>query len=159
MNTSLKAAAGVTALAATLALSGCNTGAPMNNAQTGAIAGSVLGGIVGNQFGKGDGKRVAAIAGAILGGYIGGQMGQRMDAQDRGYIGNAVNTGQPARWQNANTGYSYTATPGQVYQANYQGQPTSCRPVFVDGYIDGRVERIQMNACRAPNGQWQATQG
>lgn len=157
MNTSLKAVTGMTALAATLAISGCNTGAPMSNAQTGAIAGSVLGGIVGHQFGKGDGKKAATIAGAVIGGYIGGQMGQRMDMQDRSRLNQVVHSGRPASWQNQNTGYSYTATPGRVYQANYQGQNTTCRPVYVDGYIDGRLERIQMNACRAPNGQWQAT--
>jgi hypothetical protein len=39
-------------LASTL-LVGCG-GAPMNNAQTGAIAGSVLGGVVGHQFGGGE---------------------------------------------------------------------------------------------------------
>ena len=68
-------------LASTL-LVGCG-GAPMNNAQTGAIAGSVLGGVVDHQFGGGeDGKTAATVVGAVAGGMIGGQMGA---TQDRAY--------------------------------------------------------------------------
>ncbi len=64
-------------LAAAL-LSGC--GAPMNNAQTGAIAGSVVGGVIGHQFGRGEGNDVATATGAIAGGIIGSQMGAAQDA-------------------------------------------------------------------------------
>lgn len=63
-------------LASTM-LVGC--GAPMSNAQTGAITGSVLGGVAGHQFGKGEGKNVATVAGAIAGGVIGGQIGATQD--------------------------------------------------------------------------------
>ncbi len=138
-------------LAVTLTLAGCGGGAPMNNATTGAIAGSVLGGVVGHQFGEGDGKDLATIAGAVLGGYIGSQMGSQYDRQ---YLGQAVATGSPVSWQNPQTGYRYTATPGQTYRTS---TAQVCRPVNVTGYIDGRAENIQMRACRQPNGQWTTT--
>lgn len=138
-------------LAATLTLTGCGGGAPMNNATTGAIAGSVLGGVVGHQFGEGDGKDLATIAGAVLGGYIGSQMGSQYDRQ---YLGQAVATGNPVSWQNPQTGYRYTATPGQTYRTS---TAQVCRPVNVTGYIDGRAENVQMRACRQPNGQWTTT--
>lgn len=150
----------ISGLAAVMTLTGCGgpTGMPVaNNAQVGAISGSVLGGAIGKQFGKGSGKDLATIVGAVIGGYIGGNMGTQMDAQDRAQLGTAVNTGRPASWTNPSTGNRYTANPGPVYQANYQSQPTVCRPVYIDGYIDGRLERVQMKACKGTNGQWQAT--
>lgn len=159
MKTRLTKIFAVAGLASTLTLAGCGGagGLPVNNAQTGAIAGSVLGGAIGKQFGKGDGKHLATVLGAVLGGYIGGNFGSQMDARDRAQIGTAVTQGRPVQWQNPNTGNRYTANPGPVYQANYQNQQTVCRPVYLDGYIDGRLERIQMKACKGPNGQWQAT--
>ena len=118
--------------------------------------GAVLGGVAGNQFGKGDGKIAATIAGTMIGSYIGGQMGAQMDAYDRQQVGNAIATGRPAQWQNQSTGYSYTATPGNIYNSTYQGQQAACRPVTVMGYINGQPQQINMNACRGANGQWQA---
>ncbi len=132
---------------ASILLAGC-VGAPMNNSQTGAIAGSVLGGVIGHQFGEGEGNTVATIAGTILGGYLGSQIGSQYDRQQLGY---AVSSGNPVSWQNQQTGYRYTATPGQTYTTNTN---QVCRPVNVVGYIDGRQENIQMRACRQPNGQW-----
>ncbi|TXH73440.1 MAG: glycine zipper 2TM domain-containing protein [Thiothrix sp.] len=140
-------------LATSFALAGCN---PPNNAQGGAMMGAVLGGVAGNQFGKGDGKIAATIAGTMLGSYIGGQIGASMDAYDQQQVGSAIYSGRPATWQNPNTGYTYTATPGNIYNSNYQGQQTACRPVTVVGYINGQQQNIQMNACRGANGQWQA---
>lgn len=135
---------------ATVLLAGCGGGAPMNNAQTGAIVGSVLGGVVGNQFGDGEGNTVATIAGTILGGYLGTQMGSQYDRQQLGY---AVSSGSPVSWQNPQTGYRYNATPGQAYTTSNN---QVCRPVNVVGYIDGQQQNIQMQACRQPNGQWTA---
>lgn len=128
-------------------LAGCGGGAPMSNETGGAIAGSVLGGVIGHQFGQGDGNTAATIAGTVLGGYIGSRIGSQYDRQ---YVGQAVTTGRPVSWQNPDTGYRYTATPGRTYTTNSQ----VCRPVHVAGYIDGRQENIQMTACRQPNGQW-----
>ncbi|WP_020560387.1 glycine zipper 2TM domain-containing protein [Thiofilum flexile] len=141
-------------LTATL-LVGCGGGmAPASNAQTGAITGSVLGGVIGHQFGKGDGKNAATVVGAILGGYIGGNIGAQFDTQDQAYLNNSLASGRPATWQNPNTGYSYTATPGPVYQTTYQNQPAVCRPATVQAVIDGRVQNVQMKACRGSDGQW-----
>ena len=138
-----------TALLSTLLISGCGS---MNNTQGGTITGAVVGGIVGNQIGKGLGNDVATVAGAVLGGYIGGQVGAQMDANDRQYVGQAVNSGRPVAWQNPNTGYRYNAQPGPVYRVNN----TVCRPVTVVGYIDGRQQNVQMRACQNGRGQWQA---
>ncbi|HPY40463.1 MAG TPA: glycine zipper 2TM domain-containing protein [Thiolinea sp.] len=140
-------------LATSFVLAGCN---PPNNTQGGAMMGAVLGGVAGNQFGKGDGKIAATIAGTMIGSYVGGQMGAQMDNYDRQQVGSAIYSGRPATWQNPNTGYNYTATPGATYTSNYQGQQTACRPVTVVGYINGQQQNVQMNACRAANGQWQA---
>lgn len=133
-----------------LILTGCNG----SNAQIGSTTGAVIGGVIGKQLGKGNGKTVATIAGTIIGSQIGGMIGAQMDAQDHQYVDNAVYTGQQTSWQNQQTGHSYTATPGNTYNANYQGQQTVCRPVTVVGYIDGQQQNIQMNACRDSNGQW-----
>ncbi|MGB0847653.1 MAG: glycine zipper 2TM domain-containing protein [Thiolinea sp.] len=137
-----------------LMLTGCNT----TNERMGATTGAVLGGVIGHQFGKGRGKTAATIAGTIIGSQIGGNIGAQMDARDRQYVNNAVYSGQQTSWQNQQTGHRYTATPGNVYNANYQGQQTVCRPVTVVGYINGQQQNIQMNACRDSSGQWQATQ-
>ncbi len=137
-----------------LILVGCNG----TNAQIGSTTGAVLGGVIGKQLGKGRGNTVATIAGTIIGSQIGGMLGAQMDPQDRQYVNNAVYSGQQASWQNPQTGHSYTATPGNVYNANYQGQPSVCRPVTVVGYINGQQQNIKMNACRDSSGQWQATQ-
>lgn len=134
------------------------TGCQANNAQIGSTTGAVLGGVLGNQVGKGRGKTAATILGTIIGSSIGGSIGRNMDAQDQQYVNNAVYSGQQTSWKNPNTGYSYTATPGQVYNANVQGQQTVCRPVTVVGYIDGQQQNIQMNACRDGSGQWRATE-
>lgn len=151
-NTTLK-------IAATLALSGLIlTGCNGSNAQLGSTTGAVIGGVIGKQIGKGRGNTAATIAGTIIGSQIGGMIGAQMDSQDRQYVNNAVYSGQQTSWQNQQTGHRYTATPGQVYNANYQGQQTVCRPVTVVGYIDGQQQNIQMNACRDGSGQWQATQ-
>lgn len=137
-----------------LVMTGCNA----NNAQIGSTTGAVLGGVIGNQIGKGNGKTAATILGTIIGSSIGGQIGRNMDAQDRQYVNNAVYSGQQTSWQNPNTGYRYTATPGQVYNTTTtQGQPTVCRPVTVVGYIDGQQQNVQMNACRDNTGQWRST--
>ena len=138
------------ALMTTVFMAGCTE---MTNTQGGTITGAVVGGIVGNQIGEGTGRDVATIAGAVLGGYIGGQVGAQMDANDRQYVGQAVNSGRPVAWQNPSTGARYNAQPGTVYRVN---STTVCRPVNVVGYINGRQENVQMRACQTRSGQWQA---
>ena len=146
-------------IAATVALSGLIlVGCNASNSQLGSTTGAVIGGVIGKQLGKGRGNTVATIAGTIIGSQIGGMIGAQMDNQDHQNVDNAVYTGQQTSWQNQQTGHRYTATPGNVYGANYQGQQTVCRPVTVVGYINGQQQNIQMNACKGSNGQWQATQ-
>jgi len=138
-----------------LVLTGCNA----NNAQMGSTTGAVLGGVIGHQMGKGKGKTAMTILGTMVGSAIGGNIGRQMDGQDKQYVNNAVYSGQQTSWQNQQTGHSYTATPGQVYNhTTQQGQQTVCRPVSVVGYVDGQQQNIQMNACRDSNGQWRSTQ-
>jgi uncharacterized protein YcfJ len=150
MKHSMKRIVAGAAIVATSVLAGCGGGAPMNNATTGAIAGSVIGGVIGHQFGRGDGNDAATIAGAILGGYIGSQMGSQYDRQ---YLGQAVTTGRPVSWQNPETGYRYTATPGQTYTNNNR----VCKKVMVTGYSNGAPQNVQMTACQQADGSW-ATQ-
>ncbi|MCB1620773.1 MAG: glycine zipper 2TM domain-containing protein [Thiothrix sp.] len=140
------------ALIASVSLAGC---VPASNAQLGSTTGAVLGGVLGNQVGKGNGKVAATIAGTIIGSAIGGQIGAQWDAYDQQNVNNAVYTGQPKAWQNPNNGYSYTATPGNVYQSTYQGYNTECRPVTVAARLpNGQYQNIQMNACRDGSGVW-----
>lgn len=128
---------------------------PPNNEQAGSMMGAVMGGVAGHQFGKGDGKVAMTVLGTMVGSYLGAQYGAMFDAQDRQYLSNSFQSGQPTSWRNSNTGYSYTATPGPAQPMNYQGYQTVCRPATVTAMIDGRPQQVQMRACRGPNGQWQ----
>ena len=146
-------------IAATVALSGLIlVGCNASNSQIGSTTGAVLGGVIGKQLGKGRGNTAATIAGTIIGSQIGGMLGAQMDNQDRQYVDSAVYTGQQQTWQNPQTGHSYQATPGNIQNVTYQGRQTQCRPVTVVANINGQPQNMQMNACKAPNGQWQATQ-
>lgn len=127
----------------------------MSNQDVGTVSGAVIGGLVGSRFGGGSGQLVAIGAGTLAGAYIGGQIGRSMDAQDRARMNSAFENnvvGQPAYWQNPNTGASYDVVPTQNVTVN--GNPY-CREYSSTAIIAGKKQQVYGTACRMPDGTWQ----
>jgi surface antigen len=138
-------------LATALSVAGCEN---MNNQDVGTLSGAALGGLIGSRFGGGSGQLVAIGAGALAGAYIGGAIGRNMDQQDRArmnyaFENNAV--GQPAYWQNPQTGVSYDVVP--VRNVDYQGNQY-CREYRSTAIIAGKRQEVYGTACRQPDGSW-----
>ncbi len=135
-----------------LSFSGCATHQGEQE-QSGMIIGGVLGGLLGSQVGRGDGRTAAIIIGTLAGTAIGGSIGQSMDETDRMKTNHSletVRTGVPSRWQNPDTGNSYTVTPTNTYET--EGAP--CREYTIDATIGGKQEEVYGTACRQPDGSW-----
>lgn len=138
-------------LAAALALAGCASSGP--NQQAGTIIGGVLGGVLGAQVGKGDGRTAAIIAGSLAGAAIGGSIGRTMDDNDRRRVAETlegVRTGVPNTWRNPDTGAQYSVTPTRTYETS----SGPCREFTTEAIIDGKREKIYGTACRQPDGSW-----
>jgi surface antigen len=130
---------------------GCTTGPTKE--QTGTVLGGVLGGVLGSQVGSGRGQTAATIIGAIAGGVLGGSLGRTMSENDRLKAAQALETtptGQPAVWNNPDSGQRYTVTPTRTYEAS----DGPCRDYRVNGTIDGRAEEVHGTACRQSDGNW-----
>jgi surface antigen len=139
-------------LLTTLTLTSCDN---MNNQDVGTVSGAVIGGLVGSRFGGGAGQMVAVGAGAVAGAYIGGQIGRSMDVQDQAQMRQAFEynaVGQPAYWQNTNTGAVYDVTP--VRNISYEGNPY-CREYRSTAVIGGQHQQVYGTACRQADGTWQ----
>jgi surface antigen len=122
--------------------------------ETGVLTGGVLGGAVGS--GVSHGRPEGIIVGSVLGALIGGTIGGAMDEQDRRYAYHALEynrTQEPYSWRNPDNGNRYTVTPTRTYETN-AGQ--YCREYETDAVIDGHRDRVYGNACRRPDGSWQA---
>lgn len=120
----------------------------------GTVSGGVIGGLVGSQFGKGGGQLLAVGAGALAGAFIGGAIGKNMDDTDRMKMNQALETqavGQPAYWQNANTGANYTVTPTK--NVTVDGNQY-CREYRTTAIISGKKQQMYGTACRQPDGAW-----
>ncbi|MES2219293.1 MAG: RT0821/Lpp0805 family surface protein [Pseudomonadota bacterium] len=133
-------------------LIGCDS---MNNQDVGTVSGAVIGGLVGSRFGSGAGQMVAIGAGSVAGAYLGGQIGRSMDMADRARMNNAFENnavGQPAYWQNNNTGVTYDVTPTR--NISYEGNPY-CREYHSTAIIAGKNQQIYGTACRKPDGSWE----
>lgn len=120
----------------------------------GTVSGGVIGGLVGSQFGKGSGQLLAVGAGALAGAFIGGAIGKNMDDTDRMKMNQALETqavGQPAYWQNANTGANYTVTPTK--NVTVDGNQY-CREYRTTAIISGKKQQMYGTACRQPDGAW-----
>ena len=143
----------ITALmAATLAVSGCQTTGGENQ-QAGMIIGGILGGVLGNQVGRGDGRTAAIIVGTLIGSHIGGSIGRSMDETDRlktAHSLETVRTGVPTRWRNPDTGNQYTVTPIKTYET----RSGPCREYTVDAVIGSKKEKVYGTACRQADGSW-----
>jgi surface antigen len=134
-----------------VALVGCEN---VSNQDVGTVAGGVAGGLLGSQFGGGNGKLLAVGAGALAGAFIGGAIGKNMDANDRRNMNQALESntvGQPAYWQNQNTGNSYTVVPTK--NVSVDGNQY-CREYRTTANVAGKAQQVYGTACRQPDGSW-----
>ncbi|MHB0917159.1 MAG: RT0821/Lpp0805 family surface protein [Thiobacillus sp.] len=141
----------VAPLVAALALTGCATEGPRE--QAGTIIGGVLGGVLGAQVGGGHGRTVAIIAGALAGSAIGGAVGESMDDNDRRKVAETlegVRTGVAAAWINPDTGVQYSVTPTRTYDT----AAGPCREFTTGAIIGGKRETVYGTACRQADGSW-----
>lgn len=128
----------------------------INNQDVGTVAGGVAGGLLGSTIGQGDGRLVAIAAGTLAGAMIGGAVGKNMDDNDRARMNQALesnNAGQPAYWQNRNTGNTYRVTP--VKNVTVNGNKY-CREYRTTANIAGKTQQMYGTACRQPDGSWKA---
>jgi len=139
-------------LLASIGLTGC---ANTTNQDMGTLAGGVAGGLLGSQFGSGSGQLVAIGVGTLAGAFIGNKLGQSMDESDKQKMTSTFENnqaGQPAYWQNRNTGASYTVTPTQDVTINGNQY---CREYRSVAMIAGKRQQMYGTACRQPDGTWQ----
>lgn len=131
----------------------------------GAGVGAVAGTGIGSLFGEGGGKTAATIAGALIGGLVGSEIGRTMDENDRYRAGQATQraletypSGRVASWNNPDSGYSGTVTPGRMTGSSTRERP--CRTFTQTIQIDGRRELAEGVACRDPeSGVWRIVNG
>ena len=134
-----------------LAFSGCAT--QPTNQDAGMVIGGILGGVLGSQVGHGDGTTAAIIVGTLLGGAIGGAVGRSMDDTDRlktAHSLETVRTGVPSRWQNPDSGNSYTVVPTKTVET----ATGPCREYMIDAVVAGKLEKVYGTACRQDDGSW-----
>lgn len=139
------------AIAVSISLVGCSN---MSKQDVGTVSGGVIGGLVGSQFGQGGGQMLAIGVGTLAGALIGGAIGKNMDETDKLKMSQALeshNVGQPAYWQNAKTGASYTVTPTR--NLSVDGNPY-CREYRTTAIIAGKKQQMYGTACRQPDGSW-----
>lgn len=138
-------------LLSSISLIGC---AQMTKQDVGTVTGGVAGGLLGSQFGKGGGQLLAIGAGTLAGAFIGGAVGKSMDETDKMKMNQTLetnNVGQPAYWQNQNTGASYTVVP--VKNVNVNGN-AYCREYRSTADVAGKKQQVYGTACRQPDGSW-----
>jgi len=134
-----------------IALTGCQN---MSNADVGTMTGAVAGGLLGSTIGQGRGQVVAIAAGAAAGALVGNAIGKSMDAQDRMKMNNALESntvGQPAYWNNKNTGARYKVTPVRNVSVDNNKY---CREYQTVATINGQQQKMYGTACRQPDGSW-----
>ena len=116
--------------------------------------------MIGNAIGGAAGNRAAGtVAGAAIGGLIGNRIGAAMDDEDkrRAYAAQVQAlesgpSGAPVAWRNPDSGRYGSVVPGPAYQSNNM----NCRHYTHTIYIDGRPQTMRGQACRNPDGTWQA---
>jgi surface antigen len=123
----------------------------------GGTGGAVAGGLIAHAL---DAGTAGVLGGIILGGLIGGAIGDRLDAADQREANQATYralestpSGGSINWQNPDSGVSGRVTPLRTYQAA-NGQ--YCREYRQDVMIDNETRQVYRNACRRPDGSWQA---
>lgn len=120
----------------------------------GNLIGGTVGGVVGAQVGKGSGRTAAIVGGTVVGVLVGGSVGRSMDAVDRLYVNQVLETA-PTRtavaWHNPDTSTRYEVTP----IATFQEAGRYCREYTATALIGGRSQQIYGTACRQPDGSWE----
>ncbi|MBL7058203.1 glycine zipper 2TM domain-containing protein [Patescibacteria group bacterium] len=122
----------------------------MNKQMGGALIGGGLGGLGGSQIGKGKGRTAATIIGTLAGAFIGSSIGESLDHADQLYAERALNysldSGQPSRWVNSESGRSGTVVPQQPY---YNNNGRQCLPyTFTVVQPNGERYAGNGNACK-----------
>ena len=144
----MKQILGITIIAMTLALAGCN------KEQMGTLTGAAVGGLAGSQIGEGKGQLAATAIGVLAGAMIGGSIGRSMDETDRLKANQALETaptGHGVSWTNPDSGAQYTVTPTKTYET----ASGPCREYSTEAIIGGKRETVYGTACRQPDGTWQ----
>lgn len=126
-----------------------------NMAQQGAGIGALTGALAGALL-SGD-KEIGAAVGAFVGGGIGYMVGNewdKSDAQQLSSVAESVPSGRSVKWQNPDSGRTYTATP----QPAFTKDKRIYREVIIkeDG-PDG--EPIYATVYRGDDGNWHLVQG
>lgn len=141
------------ALAASLALSACNTVGPGQAIGTGT--GAVLGGLVGSQIGEGAGNVAATVGLAAVGALLGGAIGANIDDADRQRAAaaqlRAVSDGRTVNWRGEESDVYGSVEPGEVY-ASRRGR---CREYTHTIFINSRPQTGVGTACQGPDGRWE----
>lgn len=139
---------------ASFSMIGCSN---MSKQDVGTLSGAVAGGLLGSTIGGGSGKLVAVGLGTMAGAFLGGEIGKSMDDVDRMKMQRALESnavGQPAYWQNANSGTNYKVTPTKnvtVHGNKY------CREYRSTAVVAGKTQEVYGTACRQPDGSWKVS--
>ena len=156
-------AAGRIAVVGALALSLAACAGPdgrISKQSIGAGVGAAAGVGIGSLVGAGGGRTAAMIVGGLLGGIVGSEIGRTMDENDRLRAEAATQealesypTGRMATWNNPDSGYSGTVTPGPQTPRSTNSRP--CRSYTQTIEVEGRREIAEGVACRDPQtGTW-----
>lgn len=153
---------GVSAVALVGALAACDPNRPVSNQTIGAGVGALAGAAIGSQIGDGGGNTAAIIIGGVLGAIAGSEIGRVMDENDRLRAEQTTQealeyypSGEPATWDNPDSGYSGSTVPQPAYRGD-RGE--TCRRYTQTIEIDGRLERAEGVACRQPDGYWRTVE-
>jgi surface antigen len=136
--------------AASAGMVGCTPG---NNTGGATMAGAAIGALVGGSVAGKNSKWAGAIGGALVGGALGNIVGQKMDAQDKANMENAITTtpvNNQASWTNQSSGVTYTVTPVKQYQS----AGSYCREYQTKVTVNGKTQDAYGKACRQPDGTW-----
>ncbi|MDX9859464.1 MAG: RT0821/Lpp0805 family surface protein [Rhodospirillales bacterium] len=122
----------------------------------GALIGAAAGGLAGSQIGGGSGQLAATAVGVLLGGLVGSEVGRSMDEVDRLRAQQAgvqaLETGQPIRWENAESGNYGTVTPVRTGTDTQTG--ALCREYQSTVTVGGKQEQAYGTACQQADGSW-----
>lgn len=135
----------------TITLTACQN---MSKADVGTMTGAVAGGLLGSTIGQGRGQVAAIAVGAAAGALVGNAIGKNMDDTDRMKMNQALesnNVGQPAYWNNKNSGTRYKVTPVKNVTVDNNKY---CREYTTTATINGQQQKMYGTACRQSDGSW-----
>jgi surface antigen len=121
------------------------------SAQKGGVGGAAGGALIGQVIGH---DTEATLLGAAIGGILGYVVGNEMEKYDRIRLNRTYETTpsyESTRWQNPDTGHSYSVTPRPAYEDPQYGRV--CRKAEIEATIDGKREITEAVACRE-DGHW-----